>query len=188
MEIAEVIRRFADPPAEQIERLIAGGRTRTLDAGRDFCRPGQQRHEVAFIHEGILRYYLVLADGEDVTKDFSFAGGFAVSYGSAVTGRPAEVAVAAVIPCRLTVWAYSAFTSLYDSHPQWERFGRRIAELLYVRKERREIALLTQSAGQRLEAMLQAFPQAQQIPQHYLASYLGIRPQSLSRLKRDPRS
>lgn len=188
MDIAGAIHRYADPPPDQIAELAASGRPRPLAAGQDFCRVGQERHEVAFIHEGILRYYLVLPDGEDVTKDFSFAGGFSVSYGSAVTGRPAEVAIAAVTPCRLSVWPYATFAALYDRHPEWGRFGRRIAEMLYVRKERREISLLTQSAEQRLGAMLQAFPQAAQIPQSYLASYLGIRPQSLSRLKKNRRS
>jgi CRP-like cAMP-binding protein len=185
MNIVDSIRRFSDPPSEQIAALVAAGRPRALETGEDFCRIGQEKHEVAFIHEGILRYYLILPDGEDATKDFSFAGGFAVSYGSAVMSEPAEVGVAAVTPCKLTVWPYSAFTGLYGRHPEWERFGRRIAEMLYVRKERREISLLTESADERRLAMLRAFPQAAEIPQHFLASYLGIRPQSLSRLKKN---
>jgi CRP-like cAMP-binding protein len=184
LDIAVSLRRFADPPADQIAALVARGRPRGLEVGQDFCRIGQEGHEVAFIHDGILRYYLILPDGEDVTKDFSFAGGFAVSYGSAVSGRPAEIGIGAVMPCKLTVWDYSAFTALYDRHPEWERFGRRIAEMLYVRKEQREISLLTESAEQRRAAMIAAFPQAAAIPQYYLASYLGIRPQSLSRLKK----
>jgi CRP-like cAMP-binding protein len=185
MNIVDSIRCFSDPPSEQIAALIAAGRPRALNTGEDFCRIGQERHEVAFIHEGILRYYLILPDGEDATKDFSFAGGFAVSYGSAVMNQPAEVGVAAVTPCKLTVWPYSAFAALYGRHSEWERFGRRIAEMLYVRKERREISLLTESADERRLAMLRAFPQAAEIPQHFLASYLGIRPQSLSRLKKN---
>jgi CRP-like cAMP-binding protein len=185
MDIADAICGFADPPSDEITVLIAAGRPRALRSGEDFCRIGQEKHEVAFIHEGILRYYLILPDGEDATKDFSFPGGFAVSYGSAVMNVPAEVGVAAVTPCRLTAWPYSAFAALYGRHPEWERFGRRIAEMLYVRKERREISLLTESAEQRRLAMLRAFPHAAEIPQHFLASYLGIRPQSLSRLKKN---
>lgn len=185
MNIVEAIRSFADPPSGEIAALIATGRPRALKVGEDFCRIGQDKHEVAFIHEGILRYYLILPDGEDATKDFSFAGGFAVSYGSAVMSEPAAVGVAAVTACRLTVWPYSAFTALYSRHSEWERFGRRIAEMLYVRKERREISLLTESADERRLAMAGAFPQAAEIPQHFLASYLGIRPQSLSRLKKN---
>jgi CRP-like cAMP-binding protein len=185
MNIADAIRRFADPPADEIAALVAAGRPCALKSGEDFCHIGQEKHEVAFIHEGVLRYYLILPDGEDATKDFSFAGGFAVSYGSAVMSEAAAVGVAAVTPCKLTVWRYSAFTALYGRHSEWERFGRRIAEMLYVRKEKREISLLTESADERRLAMLRAFPQAAEIPQHFLASYLGIRPQSLSRLKKN---
>lgn len=188
MDIETAIRRFAAPPAAEIAAFAAAGRPRTLKAGEDFCRIGQEGHEVAFINQGILRYYLILPDGDDVTKDFSFAGGFSVSFGSAVSGRPAEVGIAAVILCRLTVWPYPALVALYDRHVEWERFGRRVAEMLYVRKEQREISLLTDSAEERRAAMMLAFPQAAEIPQHYLASYLGIRPQSLSRLKKRGRS
>jgi CRP-like cAMP-binding protein len=186
--IESAIRRFAAPPAQDIAAFASMGRPRVLKAGEDFCRIGQETHEVAFIHEGILRYYLILPDGDDVTKDFSFTGGFSVSFGSAVSGRPAEVGIAAVVPCRLTVWPYSTFVTLYGRHAEWERFGRRVAETLYVRKERREISLLTESAERRRVAMMDAFPEAAHIPQHYLASYLGIRPQSLSRLKKRRRS
>jgi CRP-like cAMP-binding protein len=185
MDIAEAIRRFAEPPADEIAALVAAGRPRLLHAGEDFCRIGQEKHEVAFIHEGVLRYYLLLPDGDSATKDFSFPGGFAVSYGSAVMDEPAAVGVAAVTPCKLTVWPYSAFDARYRRHPEWGLFGRRIAEMLYVRKERREISLLTETAEERRLGMLRAFPQAAEIPQHFLASYLGIRPQSLSRLKKN---
>lgn len=187
MDIETFIRRFAAPPATDIADFIARGRSRNLAAGEEFCRLGQEAHELAFIHSGIVRYYVLLSDGEEATKDFSFAGGFTVSYGSAVSGRAAEVAIAAVTECRLTVWPFAHLTALYDRHPEWQKFGRRVAEMLYVRKERREISFLLESAEERYAAMLRAFPEAAQIPQYYLASYLGIRPQSLSRLKRRSR-
>jgi CRP-like cAMP-binding protein len=154
-------------------------------AGEDFCRLGQEKHEAAFIHEGIVRYYVLLPDGEDTTKDFGFADSFTVSFGSAVTGRPADVAIAAVTDCALTVWPYSQIVTLYDQHTEWQRFGRRIAELLYVRKERREMSFLQQGAAARYRVAREAFPaELERVPQRLLASYLGIRPQSLSRLKR----
>ncbi len=184
MDIEAYIRRFAAPPAAEIAALVAAARPRRLDTGQDFCALGQERHELAFVHEGILRYYVVRADGEEATKDFSFAGSFAVSYGSAVSGRPAEVAIAAVTPCRLDVWPFASVARLNERHPEWQTFLRRVAEMLYVRKERREIAFLLDDAATRYRAMLRDFPQAADIPQHYLASYLGIRPQSLSRIKK----
>ncbi len=184
MDIETAIRRFAAPPTAEVATFAAAGRRRDLAEGAEFCAVGQETHEVAFIHLGIVRYYVLLPDGEESTKDFGFAGSFTVSYGSAVMGQPAAVAIAAVTACRLSVWPFAAFTALYDRHAEWQKLGRRIAEMLYVRKERREMSFLLESAEERYAAMLRDFPEAATIPQYYLASYLGIRPQSLSRLKK----
>jgi CRP-like cAMP-binding protein len=184
-DIEAYIARFAAPPADQLADFVAAGRSRSLAPGEPFCRLGQERHELAFIHEGIVRYYVVLPDGDEATKDFSFAPSFTVSFGSAAAGRPAAVAIAAVTACRLSVWPYAAMLALYERHAEWQKLGRLLAEVLYARKERREISFLLESAETRYRKALRAFPsEIAQIPQYHLASYLGIRPQSLSRLRK----
>jgi CRP-like cAMP-binding protein len=182
--VAAYIRRFADPPADELATFIAHGRVLSLAAGAPFVELGDDRHRLGFIHEGVLRYHLPLANGEDITKDFGFPGWFAVSFGSAVRAVPARVAISAVSPARLTVWPFEELARLIDSSASWQRFGRRVAEMLYVRKEEREISFLVEDAEQRYRALLHQFPQALElIPHYHLASYLGIRPQSLSRIR-----
>jgi CRP-like cAMP-binding protein len=120
-----------------------------------------------------------------VTKDFSPSGQFAVSFGSAVVGEPARVAVSAVDECEVTLWSWADLRRRFDGNLHWERFGRRVAELLYVRKERRELSFLLQSATERYAEAAKTFgPALVRIPQYQLASYLGIAPESLSRLRR----
>lgn len=182
--VADYIRRFASPPASEIEAFVARGRPLGLAAGAAFVEQGEPRHRLGFIHEGVLRYHLLLKNGDDVTKDFGFPGWFAISYGSAVLGIPARVAISAVSPCRLTIWPFEWLAQLLDTPGEWQRFGRRIAEMLYVRKEEREISFLTDDAAERYTALQRQFPNAiKLIPHYYLASYIGIRPQSLSRIR-----
>jgi hypothetical protein len=116
-DIEAYIARFAAPPADQLADFVAAGRSRALAPGEPFCRLGQERHELAFIHEGIVRYYVVLPDGDEATKDFSFAPSFTVSFGSAAAGRPAAVAIAAVTACRLSVWPYAAMLRFASAMP-----------------------------------------------------------------------
>jgi CRP-like cAMP-binding protein len=183
--IAAYLGRFAALPIADIERFVAQGRSRVLEAGDSFCRLGQTTHEVGFIQTGIVRYFVTLSDGNESTKDFSFEGSFTLSFGSAAIQRPAQVAIAAVVRTELLVWPYQVLLDRYDSNIEWQKVGRRVAELLYVRKEQRELSFLLQDAEARYRQMRTQFgPRAEAIPQYFLASYLGVRPQSLSRLKR----
>ncbi len=183
--IAAYLGRFARLPITDIESLVASGRTRVLEPGESFCRLGQKTHEVGYIQAGIVRYLVILPDGTESTKDFSFKGGFTVSFGSAVLQRPAEVAIEAVTKTEILVWPYQTLMDLYDSSMEWQKVGRKIAELLYVRKEQRELSFLQLDAAARLRKMRNQFgTEADAIPQYLLASYLGVRPQSLSRLKK----
>ena len=183
--IATYLGRFADLPIVDIERFVAKGRNRMLEPKESFCHLGQEVHEVGFIKSGIVRYFVVLPDGNDSTKDFSFKSSFTLSFGSAALRRPAEVAIEAVIHTELLVWPYQTLTDLYETSMEWQKVGRRVAELLYVRKEKRELSFLLLDAEARYRLMREQFgAEADAIPQYFLASYLGVQPQSLSRLKR----
>jgi CRP/FNR family transcriptional regulator, anaerobic regulatory protein len=184
-EIVKFITRFASPPADQVRDFAAAARTSLVPKGGFLVELGDTAHPLYFVHSGAVRYMLIVPEtGEDVTKDFSFAPTFAASFGSAVSGQPARVAIAAMMDCVVSSWPLQRLTALYDADPQWQKLGRKLAEWLYVRKEDREIAFLTQTAEQRYAALTQTFPgMIDQVPQRHLASYLGITPESLSRLK-----
>ncbi len=183
--ITAYFKRVANPPEAQIAHFVRQGRPRFLDAGACFCSLGQKSHEVAFIKTGIVRYFVTLPDGEEASKDFSVAGSFTLSFGSAAARLPAQVAIAAVVPTELVVWPYELLLDLYASDIEWQKLGRRIAELLYVRKEQRELSFLLLDAPARYQKFHDQFgPYADRIPQYYIASYLGIRPPSLSRLRK----
>jgi CRP-like cAMP-binding protein len=179
-------KQVANPPEADIARFVAQGKLRLLQPGSCFCSLGQKLHEVAFIKTGIVRYFVTLPNGEEASKDFSVAGTFTLSFGSAAARLPAQVAIAAVVPTELVVWPYQLLLDLYASDIEWQRLGRRIAEILYVRKEQRELSFLLLDAPTRYRRFCEQFgPYTDRIPQYYIASYLGIRPQSLSRLRKN---
>jgi CRP-like cAMP-binding protein len=183
--VTDYIRRFACPPPDQVNSFVAGARALAVAPGKALVELGDVTHQLYFVHSGTIRYMLVLPNsGDDVTKDFSSGPTFAVSYGSAVSKQPARVGIVTVTDCILSVWPFEQLTALYARDPEWQKLGRLLAERLYVRKEDREIAFLTQTAEQRFVAFGQEFPGvASLLPQRHIASYLGITPESLSRLK-----
>jgi CRP-like cAMP-binding protein len=184
-QIRRFFERFASPPREEMDALIARGRRSLLSKGDFLVQLGDTHHRVAFLHTGIVRFHVVnQATGDDVTKDFVFAPGLVTSFGSAVRNQPARVAISAVEDCAVTLWPFEELRKQMDGRLEWEKFGRKVAEWLYVRKEDRELAFLLQSADERYDALSAEFPAAvSRIPQHLLASYLGVAPESLSRLK-----
>jgi CRP-like cAMP-binding protein len=184
-EITNYIARFASPPAEQVREFAAAARTSLIAKGGFLVALGDVAHPLYFVHSGAIRYMLIVPEsGDDVTKDFSFAPAFAASFGSAVSGQPARVGIAAMTDCVVSSWPLQRLTAMYDVDAEWQKLGRKLAEWLYVRKEDREISFLTQTPEQRYAALTLKFPDLiAQVPQRHLASYLGITPESLSRLK-----
>jgi CRP-like cAMP-binding protein len=184
-EITKYIARFASPPAEQVREFAAAARTSLVAKGGFLVELGDASHPLYFVHSGAIRYMLIVPEsGDDVTKDFSFAPAFAASFGSAVSGQPARVGIAAMTDCVVSSWPLQRLTAMYDVDAEWQKLGRKLAEWLYVRKEDREIAFLTQNPEQRYAELTRKIPElVAQVPQRHLASYLGITPESLSRLK-----
>ena len=184
-QITAYIARFATPPAPQVQGFVAEARRTVIGRGNPLVDLGNTTHPLYFVHSGIIRYLLIVPEtGDDVTKDFSAGPTFAMSFGSAVSGQPARVGIMAVTDCVVSVWPFVRLTGLYASHAEWQKLGRVLAERLYIRKEDREIAFLTQSPEQRYANLVQALPDLiAQVPQMHIASYLGITPESLSRLK-----
>jgi len=184
-DVEQFIRALCNPPEADLENLLAKGRPLTLGPREFFCKPGETRHQLGFLHEGLARYHVLTEAGDDVTKDFAVPGRFVVSFGSAVQGQPAQVAISTVLESRFTVWPFDTLRALLEGHVEWQKFGRRVAEFLYVRKERRELDFLLRSAPERYEvARAELGASFGAIPRDMLASYLGIAPESLSRLRR----
>ena len=102
-----------------------------------------------------------------------------------VTHSPSQIFISAVTEAALTVWSWETLEELFERELTWATLGRLIAQHLYVRKEQREVSFLLQSATERYHTLLAEFPaDLDAVPQYQIASYLGITPEALSRLKK----
>jgi CRP-like cAMP-binding protein len=136
-----------------------------------------------FLETGVLRSILI-KEGEEFTSDFFFEGSFVSVYTSFLTQTPAIVSIRAISPATLYGISYSQFNDLLNKSSEWYKLGKYIADSFFFKKCKRETSLLQDSATERYKFLLETFPGIEQlVTQRHIASYLGIKPESLSRIK-----
>jgi CRP-like cAMP-binding protein len=154
-----------------------------IKKGDTIVKEGQFCQSIYFIHSGVISLFL-LKEGEEHVKDFSLSGKFITAYTSMTTSQPSQIFLRAEKDCELSVWEASYFKDLIRHNQKWTAFACKMAEYLFYRKEKREISMLLHSAEERYQNLLREFPTlSQEVPQYLIASYLGIKPQSLSRIR-----
>lgn len=138
-----------------------------------------------FLLDGLVREYYITDDGREHAKSFVRAGSFVAAYTDHILARPSNVWIQALEETRALVFPFAAFDALREANPVWARIDRRVLEALFAHKEHREFQFLTMDASQSYRRLLDDFPGIEDlVPQYHLASYLGITPIALSRIRR----
>jgi len=176
--------RATAPLSDEELRLVPVPQCLSLPAGSALLRAGECAREVAVVLEGGLREYFLLADGTERTKGFTLPVDFGGSLSDLLSGEPSRTWVVAEQPSRLLVLRWSDYSALLDAAPGWQRFARVVAETLYRRKVEREYELLALDAAERYRRTLLRWPTLEScFNQRQIASYVGITPVHLSRLR-----
>lgn len=138
---------------------------------------------IGFVHEGVLRTY-VHTDPEEFNIDFHLPKTFVTAYKSFLTQTPTKAYIQALSDTTIYCISYSDYHRLLKDSSDWYRFGKYIADRLFIKKCERESSLLMNSAIERYRVLLEEYPHIEQLAaQYHIASYLGIKPESLSRIK-----
>ena len=137
-----------------------------------------------FILEGAVKYEASTEQGKEICVDLGFQGNLVSSFSSCLLQRPSNISIQAVTNIKAFRLRYPPVLELLETSKNAERFHRLIAEQLYIRETRRTYTLISKSAEERYLHLLENQPDALRlIPIKDLASYLGIHPDSLSRIR-----
>ncbi|WP_215225288.1 Crp/Fnr family transcriptional regulator [Echinicola shivajiensis] len=155
-----------------------------LKKGEYFIHEGQICKKIGFILEGsMLCSYN--KDGQEIIDEFSLDKEFITDYYSFLTHLPADKNVKCLEDSELLVIAYDDIQSLYSQNPIYEKLGRIMAEKLFINWQQKNKSLMLDNAETRYSKLINRRPDLpQRIPQYLIASYLNIKPETLSRIRK----
>lgn len=157
---------------------------RELKKGELIDEPGKVSNYVYWVEEGLLRDYQII-DGRESISAFFPNQTYGSVYDSFLTRTPSNYYVDAVEDSVLILLNYENMQAYYPKYPALERFGRKIAEGLFIFLSQRVHSLQNKSAEQRYIDFLKDWPGLdQRLPQYMIASYIGISPEALSRIRK----
>lgn len=184
-----VFNRLAGIPGDEWRAFQQTLTIRNLTSNDYLFHSGDISQHYFFMVSGLVRLFYTTHDGKEFNKSFLIENDIVGSLNSVLTGAPSRFAAQALEGSSMVVISHAILQQFYDRHACWERIGRRMAELLAVKKERREAAFLLDSAEQRYKQFLHDHPGLdKRIAQYHIASYLGITDVALSRIRRQLRS
>jgi len=147
---------------------------------------GEVCKHLAFVNSGCLREYSVDHKGEEHIIQFAISDWWIADLTSFLSGSPSTQYIDALQASEVLMLERESRDKVVEAIPKMERFFRLLLESKYVATVKRINDSLSESAEERYLSFLQMYPSlVQNVPQHNIASYLGITPQSLSRIRKE---
>lgn len=138
----------------------------------------------AFVEKGMLRTFTVDEKGNELILQFSMEGWWAGDLYSFLTEEPSQFHIEAMEECELLLITKSSWDILLNKVPAFERYFRILVQNSLIATQRRLMSSMSESAEEKYTKLINNFPGClQRIPQHMVASYLGITPETLSRIR-----
>lgn len=182
--LREEFRKYADIPEEQLRIYISVSKLLKVNKGEYFVKTDEKQDKMAFILSGIFRVFCITVSGREKTLVFRDENHFLSGYSPYLTNEKSWYAIQAIEDSLLIYNTFDNYDK-YLGHPCWNDLTLKYIQKLFMEKEQREREFLTEDATERYIKLTQQEPKFEsRIPQYYIASYLGISPVSLSRIRK----
>ncbi|MET3037567.1 Crp/Fnr family transcriptional regulator [Chryseobacterium sp. NRRL B-14859] len=184
-ELIDFLLQYGNLNQQQIDLIISKASESELKKDDYFVEAGKMFNQVVFILEGVFRICYYNNKGEEITKYFIDENRLC---SNPYKGEPMTEYIQAVTDCKFIVFSEQSWTELSHTIVGWENITNKIFQKALVEKMDRRSALVSQDATTRYLKFLEKFPTlANRVPLSYIASYLGITQQSLSRIRKNIR-
>lgn len=168
---------------EDTQLMQSLGEEQSFSYGEEIPSYDKTANHFYFVKSGFIRSYRLI-DGDDFTYTFFLEGDICVDYESILRNKPSTHFFEVLAPTETIKYNFSEIEALFDKHPRIERIARKMAEFAYVNLLNRVREFQSDSLEKRYLNLIENNEEVfQAAPLKHIASYLGVKPQSLSRIR-----
>jgi len=183
--ILENIKRYVPLTEDDEKEFISIVRETRVKKRQFIVQPGFICTHQTYVVKGALRVYFVSNEGIDHTIQFAIEDWFISDFNSYISQTPASLFVEALEDSIVQQLAYNDVESLCDKNPKFEKFFRLTAQKAFAYSQRRVLSNLGKSAEEKYLDFLSLYPSiVHRVPQYTIASYLGMSPEFLSKVRK----
>lgn len=169
---------------DEIEFLTTAFKELHIKKGDFFLKAGDNNNRLGFIRQGLIRYFVYKND-EESTLEFSKEGEFVAEYQSLVQQSRSIQSIQAIEDTTLLTMTNDDLQRLYAQYKNGDKIGRMVIEHRFNVLVNQLMSIYMHTPDQRYRHFVKTYPDlVQRVPQYHIASYVGVKPQSLSRIRK----
>ena len=183
--LLDTIRQIINLDKEAEASITTSFKELKIKKGDHFLKEGEPNLLLGFIVNGLVRIYITKKGEEQSCIDFSKEGEFITVYESFLQKGISTQSIQAIEDTTLLVINNNDLQNLYQNIPNGDKLGRIVIEKRFIELAKQLLSIYLHNSEQRYLHFVKTYPDLlQRIPQYYIASFVGVKPQSLSRIRK----
>jgi signal-transduction protein with cAMP-binding, CBS, and nucleotidyltransferase domain len=184
-QIKQVMRQMIGITEDELNDFLREAIIKTFKRQEILSKPDSIPNEIFFINKGLIRVLITDHEGTEHTIHFALENQFIADYSNFIQKQPSIYSLQALEETQVVILPRSAIEWGYKNLTEGQKMGRLIAEYYFIYQDNRIKNTYVRTPKQRYDSITDVFPNIHnRVPQHMIASYLGITPIHLSRLKK----